>query len=323
MRLGLLLSGARPVPEIVALARAAERAGVSDLWVSEDYFERGAFTLAAAVAAATSQAAVGIGVINPWTRHPMLTAMEFVALDEMSGGRAILGLGASNPTWMRDRAGIAYERPLTAVEEALTVIRAALRGEQVRFHGRFFEVDARLSFPAPRPDAPIHLGAKGRRALDLAARAADGVLLSLLSAPAYVTWAGERLGGSADLAAYVLASCGPDRMAARAAVRRDLAFYLGVHGDHDITRLAGLDAEIAGRFRDGWLAGRPAEELVTDDLIDTFTAAGDLADCRASLDRMAAAGLRAAVLRDLGDAAVDGLLELADSYRGTIERDRS
>lgn len=311
MRIGLLLSGARPVPEITALARAAEDAGVTDLWVSEDYFERGAFTLAAAVAAATERATVGLGVLNPWTRHPMLTAMEFAALDEQSGGRALLGMGASNPTWMRDRAGIAFERPLTAVAEAVQVVRAALRGEHVAFEGRFFTVDARLSFTPVRPDPPILLGAKGRRALDLAARDADGVLLSLLSAPAYVSWADGRLGGAGDLAAYVLASCGPDRAAARAAVRRDLAFYLGVHGDHDITRLAGLDAETAARFRAGWLAGEPAEDLVTEDLIDTFAVAGDLADCRAALDRLAAAGLRRAVLRDPGDAAVDGLLDMA------------
>lgn len=313
MRIGLLLSGARPVPEITALARAAEDAGVTDLWVSEDYFERGAFTLATAVAAATERATIGIGVLNPWTRHPMLTAMEFAALDEISGGRALLGMGASNPRWMRDQAGIPFDRPLTAVAESLEIIRAALRGEHVAVKGRFFTVDARLSFTPLRPDPPIHLGAKGPRALDLAARAADGVLLSLLSAPAYVAWAGERLGGGSDLAAYVLASCGPDRAAARAAVRRDLAFYLGVHGDHDITRRAGLDAGTAARFRAGWVAGEPAEDLVTEDLIDTFAVAGDLADCRAALDRLAAAGLRRAVLRDPGDAAVDGLLELASA----------
>jgi 5,10-methylenetetrahydromethanopterin reductase len=314
MRLGLMLSGARPAPDAVAVARRAEAAGISDIWISEDYFERGAMGVAGAVVTATSTARIGLGVVNPWTRHPMLTAMEAAGLDELAGGRLVLGMGASNRVWMEQRCGIPFRAPLQAVEESIQIIRTALTGKPVAFAGRHFTVDARLSFVPDRTAIPIYLGAKGERALAMAGRTADGVLLSLLSAPRYVAWAQERCGAPLDVAAYVLVSCGADRDAARAAVREPLAFYLGVHGQHDITAVAGLDSARAARFRAGWLAGRPEVELVDDHLIDTFAVAGDVPGCLAGLGRLDEAGLGSAVLRDPGDDGIEGLFELATAY---------
>lgn len=317
MRLGLMLSGARPAPEAVSIAQRAEQAGIADIWVSEDYFERGAFAVASAVAVATRSARIGVGVVNPWTRHPMLTAMEFAGLDEIAGGRAVLGLGASNRVWMQDRCGIPFQAPLQAVEESVQIIRAALAGKRVTVSGRHFTVDAALSFTPDRTSVPIYLGAKGRHALELTGRIADGVLLSLLAAPNYVSWARERVGTALDTAAYVLVSCAADRAAARSTVRRPLAHYLGVHGDHDITRVGGLDQDLAAQFRGGWLAGQPAEDLVDDRLIDSFAVAGDVSDCLEGLQRLGDAGLDCAVLRDPGDDGVEGLFRLAAAYAGS------
>jgi len=315
MRLGLLLAGNRTAREAAEIARRAEDSGFADVWVAEDYFERGAFTVAAAVALATHSCRIGIGVVNPWTRHPMLTAMEFAALHELSAGRAVLGLSTGNRVWMQDRCGIDVSDPLTAVDEAVAVIRTALRGEQVHTSGRHLRVDARLSEIAPMPDVSVYVGAKGPRALKRAGVIGDGVLLSLLSSTAYIAWARERCGTEIDCAAYVLAACSEDRDAARRSVRGLLATFLGVHGDHDIVRVAGLDSDRAQRFRAGWLAGTPTEDLIDDELIDTFALAGTISDCRAGLDRYAAAGLDCAILRDPGSADLDGILALANDYR--------
>jgi len=310
MRLGLMLSGARRAPDAVDVATRAEAAGISDIWISEDYFERGAMGVAGAVVTATRTARVGIGVVNPWTRHPMVTAMEVAGLDELAPGRLVLGMGASNRVWMQDRCGIPFQAPLQAVDESVAIIRTALAGQPVAVSGRHFTVDAGLSF-TPDRTVPIYLGAKGERALAMAGRIADGALLSLLSAPGYVSWARERCGAPLDTAAYVLVSCTDDGRAARDAVRRPLAFYLGVHGQHDITSVAGLDPELAARFRAGWLAGQPSVELVDDRLIDTFAVAGNVDDCLAGLGRLEDAGLDCAVLRDPGDEGVEGLFALA------------
>lgn len=315
MRLGLMLAGSRPAGQAVALAERAEQAGVSEVWVSEDYFERGAFSIAGAVATATSKVRVGVGVVNPWTRHPMLTAMETAALDELAEGRAMLGVGASNRVWMEDRCGIPFRAPLAAVEESVQLVRRALSGEHVRAEGRHFQVDAGLSFVPSRADVPVYLGVKGAQALELTGRIADGVLLSLLSSPAYVSWARERLGRDLDTVAYVLASCHPNRDEARAAVRRPLVFYLGVHGEHDITRVAGLDPALAAKFRRGWLSGQPAKDLVDEHMVETFAVAGDVDDCLEGLLRLQQGGVDCAVLRDPGDATVEALLELVMAHR--------
>ena len=147
MRLGLLIAGTRPTVDALLVARDAELAGAHEIWVSEDYFENGAFALATAVAMATSESIIGLGVINPWTRHPMLTAMEFATLAELASG-AILGLGASNRGWMQDRCGIPFQAPVTVLSEAAEIIRRALNGEHVAFTGQHFTVDAEFDTPA-------------------------------------------------------------------------------------------------------------------------------------------------------------------------------
>ena len=86
-RLGLALSNEVPVSQTVALAVRAEQLGFSEVWLPESGHGRGLFTVAASVAAATRRVGIGIGIVNPFWRHPSLIAMEAAALDEASGGR--------------------------------------------------------------------------------------------------------------------------------------------------------------------------------------------------------------------------------------------
>ncbi|GAA0801805.1 LLM class flavin-dependent oxidoreductase [Spirilliplanes yamanashiensis] len=303
MRTAFSISGHRDSAGAVRAAVAAEAAGFDDVWLTEDYVERGAFALAGAIAARTSRVRVGIGVVNPWTRHPVLTAMEFATLDELSGGRAVLGLGASNEHWMTGRLGIPFHRPLARTLEALTLTRRLLTGEPVSFHGEFHDVEARLSFTPIRPDPPIVLGVKGPQAIARGGPLADGLLLSILAGPAYVRWVRDQVGPGVELSAYVALAVGDDPAAARDRIRPMVATFLGVHGDHVITRQAGVGPDLAARFREGWRTGAPRTDLVTDALLDEVAAAGTVTDTARAFDRLEAAGLDVAVVRD--DPAVD------------------
>lgn len=316
MRLAFSLSGHRSSRSAVAAAVAAEEAGFDEVWVTEDYVERGAFALAGAIAQATSSVQIGIGVVNPWTRHPVVLAMEFATLDELSGGRALAGLGASNERWMTGQLGIPFDRPLSRLAESVSVVRRLLAGEHVRHSGPAYTVDTALSFTPLRPDLPIVLGVKGPRALELAAESADGVLLSILAGPSYIASVRSLVGPSMRLAGYVGLSVADSGAEARDRIRPLVARFLGIHGDHLITRSAGLSASSCARFRAGLVAGAPRVDLVTDELLDRLVAAGTPVEVRAAFARFAAAGLDVAVVRDDPDVEPTEILRLARAAAG-------
>ena len=153
MRIGFAPAGARDAATAVDLARRAEEHGLAELWLSEDYLERAAFAVTSSVAAVTERIGIGIGVINPWTRHVAVTAMECAALAEIARGRLTVGLGASNRAWMENQLGIPFRRPVSALLDFGTGLRTLLAGEELDREIADMAVRARLSFipPAPGP----------------------------------------------------------------------------------------------------------------------------------------------------------------------------
>src|ERR1051326_7960979 len=150
----------------IACARRGEELGFGTFWVPEDYFFRGAFALTGAIAASTARIRIGLGVVNPYTRHPAVTAMEFASLTEVAGERTVLGLGASVRFWIETQMGIPYRMPTLAMREAVELVRRLFRGEAVSVEGKLFRTEAaKLSFAPPRAEIPIHLGVIGPKNL--------------------------------------------------------------------------------------------------------------------------------------------------------------
>jgi 5,10-methylenetetrahydromethanopterin reductase len=184
--LGVALLGHGLPARTTHWARAAEHAGLGSVWVIEDYFHPGAYTLAAAAAAVTERIVIGLGVVNPYTRHPALVAMETAALAGIAPGRVVLGLGSSNRKWIEAQMAIPFKTPLGGLREGVEIVRRLLAGERVTYTGEVFSVhDVALEAPPPAP-VPILLGVKGPRALALAGEIADGVHCSILASPAHV-----------------------------------------------------------------------------------------------------------------------------------------
>ena len=305
LRVGISLSNEVPVADTVASAVQAERLGFGEVWLPESGHGRGVFTVAAAVAAATRRIRIGIGIVNPFWRHPSAIAMEAAALDELSGGRLSLGLGAA--LWTLRAFGEAdsrADRPLTAMVEAIRVVRALLRGEPGP-GGEVFAVQAgaQLDFSPAQPDIPVYVGAVNARMLRAAGTWADGVELGAIVSPGYLRWSWEQIALGArqagrdpadlDLASNVLVSVDRDARAARDAVRRVLAYYIH-RVESVVLTTSGADPEEISRVRravasDGVGAGA---RLVTDRLIDTFAAAGTPEDVARRLSEYSAAGLR-------------------------------
>lgn len=300
--LGIALLGPEVPRHAGAWARAAERAGLGSVWLIEDYFYPGAFALAGAVAAVTERTVVGVGVVNPYTRHPALLAMETAALAGLAPGRVVLGLGSSNRVWIEERMGIPFTAPLQSVRECVEIVRRLLAGERLTYRGQRFALDGVALEWAPERAVPIFLGVKGPKALRLAGEIAEGVHCAILASPAHVrrvraTAGAARAAGTGPLTviAYVPLAVGRDGAAARAALRPFVARYLGFLHGQSILADAGLDASRTLPFREALLGGERAGHLVTDEILDRVAVAGTPADCRRALARWAEAGLDVAV----------------------------
>ncbi len=300
--IGFGFSGVYSASDTIALAKASEAIGMDSVWVAEDYFQGGAFSIASACAVNTERIKIGIGVINPFTRHPALAAMEAVSLDEISGGRAIIAMGASNKRWIESQAGIPFVKPITAVKEATLIMKGLIRGEEVQFDGSVFHTGPiRLENRARRPDQPIYLGVKGDKALIAAGEVADGVLLSAGAPVDYVHHVKHQLAIGAEnagrdvndikLAVYLPMYANEDGAAAVEAMRPMARRYLGLHGANPLTVTGGLDPEQTQPFRDAFLAGRVCENPVTDEMVDKLTVSGTPKHCRERIEEFIDAGI--------------------------------
>ena len=191
---GLGITNCRRVQEVMAGVREAEQLGADVAFIAEDINCRDAFELCALSAVQTDRIRLATGVVNPYTRNPTSLAMAIATLDEISGGRAILGLGTSSPSLLEEQMGIPIDKPVRVMREATEVVRALLSGKRVSYHGeRFRYVEAQLEVRPVQPRVPIFFAAMGPMMLRLAGRMADGVLLNVGASTDYVRWAVEQV----------------------------------------------------------------------------------------------------------------------------------
>ncbi len=304
-RMGLAISGEIPAADTVALVRHAEALGFTEAWIPEVNHGRTATAIVAHLAGVTSTIGLGIGVINPYWRHPSLIAMETATLDELTGGRLRMGIGPA--VWSlralgEDDARIA--KPRTATVDTLRIVRALLRGEDNPGSDLFpIRTSARLSFQPLRGHVPLYVGAVNERMLEASGAWADGVTLGAITSPGYARWAAARVADGAraagrdpdevDVIGHVLISVDPDRDAARRATRRVIATYID-RVERVVIEHSGADPDAVAHaqqaVRDGGVEA--AVPRISDSLIDTFAAAGTPADAARRVAEYRAAGLR-------------------------------
>lgn len=280
MRFSLRLNNDLPLADYVALARTAEAAGFDQLWVSNDLFLRSAPVILAAAAHATQRIELGTGILNPHTIHPAELAMLAATMDELTGSRFNLGLGAGAADFLA-WVGLADPHPARTMRETIDGVRRLLHGQALASDvGHFLRgsAEAYLRFTPARP-TPIYLGAMGPQLLRLAGELADGVLPLLLPPEHYFTVqplieAGmarrDAARGSLDLAACVWVSVAEDAVAARRALAEKVAYYGQALGDLIHTRL-GVTREAFAPITRAAMAERDlarAAAMVTDRMLE-------------------------------------------------------
>jgi probable F420-dependent oxidoreductase len=281
MRLGIQLPEVeRDVrwPEYLAMARAAEEGGFDSLWLGDHLLyapgdrrlpERGpweAWTLMSALAAATERVELGPLVACAGFHPPGLLAKMAATLDEVSGGRFVLGLGAG---WNRrefDAFGIPYDRRVSRFEEAFAIVRGLLAGERVTYEGAFHRADDAVLLPEPARSVPLMIGSNGPRMLSIALPHVD----------AWNTWFdsyGNTAEGFAELDARITAAA---RDAGREPgdILRSACMFValdggrGERGDAGATPVDGTAEQVAAAVRELGEAGADEVILVADPITE-------------------------------------------------------
>ncbi|MCC7411259.1 MAG: LLM class flavin-dependent oxidoreductase [Gammaproteobacteria bacterium] len=302
IHLGLLPN--RPVNDCMAIAEAAESLGYAGVWIadSQSVF-RDAYTVLSACAVRTRRIRLAAGVTNPVTRHPAVLAGCWASLDELSDGRAILGIGVGESAV--HTLGLRPAR-LAELEHVIGVIRHLIRGESAEHDGHT------LRMPWSQREVPVFIACSGPRSLQLAGRIADGVLFQAGAAPELVRYAldnirtgaeqaGRRL---ADVRVYCRLACAvdADRDRAREAIKGYAAVAAGTL--YKTVPRAYFPAPLwrdLERMKSGYdYLEHGSDEarhrsLLTDRILDAVAVAGTPAEVIPRLETLAGLGVEAFV----------------------------
>jgi F420-dependent oxidoreductase-like protein len=183
-RLAAFSPAGKTLADSVPRAKIAEKLGYESIWTTQLPTAREASLVLAAYSVATDRIKLGTGVLPIYTRHPTAMVQMAATLDEMSGGRFILGIGVSHKVTVETMWGLQLQSPVDAMREYLTIVRTSLRDGACSFEGRFFS--ANWAYLAPhRPNLPVMISALNPRMLELAGELADGVVL-YMCAPSFI-----------------------------------------------------------------------------------------------------------------------------------------
>lgn len=167
---------------LAAAARAADDAGLDELWLWEDCFAHGGISSAAIALSHSDTLTVGVGVLPVPMRNVALTAMELATLERAFPGRVRIGVGHGVQEWM-DQIGAKVASPMTYLREYLTCLSALLRGETVTYSGRYVNLkDVCLEWP-PSADVELLAAATGPRTLALSGELAGGTVITSGTSP--------------------------------------------------------------------------------------------------------------------------------------------
>jgi probable F420-dependent oxidoreductase len=304
-----------PIAEMVELARLAEAARFERIWDWE-FFNKNAYVRLAAIACATSSVELGTGIAMAFTRSPLLTASAAADLDELAGGRMVLGLGTGTKRMNEDWYATPFEHPAPKLAELCQLLRQIWRSDRgpLSFQGRFYQIAVpHYSRPGQaRASIPIYLAAVNPLMIRTIAQVADGLVGHPIHARPYLrdhvgpaVDRGLRRAGRArasfDLASCVIASVSNDREQARQEARQQIAFYSTVKTYDHALDSAGFSREkeaIRQAFRTLDVAAMAA--AVSDDMLAATAIAGTPDDCRQQL------------------AAYEGLIDQAMLYTPTF-----
>jgi 5,10-methylenetetrahydromethanopterin reductase len=264
---GVWLFPEAPAAELVDTFVAAERLGLDEVWIGDEGpAHQDPFAVLAAAAVRTSRVTLGVAVTNPYLRHPAVTASAMASVAELSGGRAVLGLGAGGGVAL-DPVGIARTKPLARTRHAVRVARAVVAG-------RATEGYRPPGGAARREPLPVYIGARGEAFNRYASAEADGAFLGGIPFSDLGTVVGwTRSVRPVDIALYPSVIFGGEDLE----WARPRFIFAFLDTPVSTRRHAGLSEDEVRRAVECFEQGddAPARELISDDVLANLAIIGD------------------------------------------------
>lgn len=289
----------KPLTAYAALAAAVEAYGFDGVTVYNDILYQPAWLPLLEMARATSRIRLGVAAVNPFTCHPINIAGNIALIDEVSHGRAYLGMARGG--WL-EFVGVKPSRPVTALREAMTCVRHLLRRDPAPLPGEFFPLAGgdSLRWRILRADIPFLLGTWGAQTIRACRDEIAEIKIGGSANPEVIPHfrrildnldaEAQRNGQEIGIVIGAVSVVDADRAAARRLARRETALYLPVVAELDPT--VQIEPELLARLKEA--AARydfeRAADLISDELLDRFAIAGAPDDVAAHVEALIAAG---------------------------------
>ena len=317
VRLALGFNPALPVNDVVKIAVKAEIEGYESIWMHESLFQRDIVSYLSLILNGTKRLKAASGIINTYTRHPVVAATTFATLSELSNGRAIMGLGlGSFPTIPKIGQRIfpvKETHPLKRVREYIELVKALWSGENVNFHGDFFKAEnLQLGFKLVN-QIPIYIAGLSPELLEFAGKVGEGALLS----PALATVETTRRMSAAvkegeasanrkvDKASYMMTSVDPDANKARETMK---SFYFFLFQLSEVIKPKDLEPygvsekqllPLKEAWKKGDIAGAKAN--VPNEAVEALTLTGTKEVVQHRIEEYLSAGVDLPILMPIGN----------------------
>jgi probable F420-dependent oxidoreductase len=316
--------------DCIDVARRAENEwGYENIWLAETNGPD-SFTLAGALATATSRATIGTAIVPVYNRTPAVLAMSAASLAQLSGDRFILGLGSSSHAIIESWNGVAFERPLGHVRDAVAIVRQALAGEKTQHEGASLHSAGLRLGSLPAKPVPIYLAGLRPKMLALAGEIGDGLIINLFPVTALpqilAAYRSGAEGASRDaskdeVVCRFQVAVTDDVPAARNLIRMAFAGYVAQPVYNAFFAWCGFEDEakaVADAFARRDRAASTA--AMSDDLVDRVTILGSAEQCREQIAGFVEAGVTTPVIAPVATdrRSVDAVFEaLAPAASGT------
>ena len=296
MKFGTVLSMAPKwggIEEVPRYAKLIEQLGYDHIWFTDERFQRNVYVNMALAALNTRTVTLGTCVTNPYFRHPLTTAAAVGTINELSGGRTILGIGAGASTIFERHNIERPHSPLRAIKETIEVLRPVMKGNVVSYTGRTMSFSG-VNLDFESKPVPIYIACRGPKLFQLAGELADGVIIGSLASKEGLRFALENLKKGAervgrdlddiDVVFWSYFSMLNDDKKAKNLVKRIVVSSMW--SSKSILKYIGVNkikwAPIEKTLRKGFEEGLPPDDvyrqaynLISDDVLDVWSVTGN------------------------------------------------